>query len=109
MSRARRIKPTMPCILIVDDKLEDAEARRLSFLNEADALARTPSDVTARDLRRADVVLIDFALHDWEIDPAQPIAAHPNNGVALAAVFRSHSSANSQKAFALHSGRLDGL
>src|SRR5204863_4942104 len=66
-------------------------------------------DVSAHDLRRADVVLIDFALDDWEPDAARPIAERPINGVALAAVFRSHSSASTQKAFALHSGRLDGL
>jgi hypothetical protein len=109
MTKARRTKAPKPCILIVDDDLEDADARRLSFADVADALARTPGDVTARDLERANVVLIDFALHEWEMDPSRPIAEHPKNGVALAAVYRSHSNARMQKAFALHSGRLDGL
>jgi hypothetical protein len=111
MAKARRVRTRVakPCILIVDDVLEEAEAKRLMFSSAGDVLPRTPGDVTAHDLRRADVVLIDFALDGWELDATRPIAERPINGVALAAVFRSHSTASSQKAFALHSGRLDGL
>lgn len=111
MAKARRTKRAQPkpCILIVDDKLEDADAKRLLLIDAADALSRTPSEVTEHDLRRADVVLVDYVLEDWQTDASRPIIERPNNGVALAAVLRSHSSSTSQKAFALHSGRLDGL
>jgi hypothetical protein len=93
----------------VDDKLEDANAKRLVLSGAAETLARTPDDVSFQDLRRADVVLVDFVLDEWNIDESRPIAERPNNGVALASVFRSHSTASAQKAFALHTGRLDGL
>jgi hypothetical protein len=55
------------------------------------------------------VVLVDFVLEDWTPDDSRSIAEHPTNGVALAAVFRSHAPPDSRTAFALHSGKLDGL
>lgn len=111
MAKARRARPraAKPCILIVDDVLEEADAKRLLLSGAADVLPRTPSDISAHDLRRADVVLVDFALDAWEREDTRPLSERPLNGVALAAVLRSHVSAKSQKAFALHSGRLDGL
>ena len=111
MARARRSQRTVsrPCILIVDDELDEAVAKRQLLGSAAETLPRTPDDVTLADLRRADLVLVDFVLDQWMVDPSVPASVHPKDGVALAAVFRSHSSSELPTAYALHSGRLDGL
>src|SRR5260370_1283805 len=80
-----------PCILVVDDDLAEANAKRLLFSHSAEAIARTPDDVTRHDLQRADLALLDLVFDDWVFDPSsRSIAEHPNDGVALAAVLRSH-------------------
>src|SRR5574340_866372 len=111
MAKAKRPQRprSKPCILIVDDVLGEADAKRQLFFGVAAALARTPDDVTQSDLHRADLALVDFVLEEWEANPSLPIAEHPKDGVALAAVFRSHTNGEPPTAFALHSGRLDGL
>lgn len=111
MAKARRAQAakTKPCILIIDDELDEADAKRQLFSGSADALARTPGDVSSADLRRADLALVDFVLDEWVVDSSAPLATHPKDGVALAAVLRSHAGGEPPTAFALHSGRLDGL
>jgi hypothetical protein len=106
---ANNPRSSRPCILLVDDNPEEARAKSLLFLRLADARVREPVEVTARDLRDADVVLVDYLLKDWPVSDAQSLAEHPKDGVALAAVLRSHTPWDSPTAFALHSGRLDGL
>lgn len=96
-------------ILIVDDHLDEAQTTALAFAGVANVQSRTPDEVTEADLQRAQVVLVDFVLEDWAADDARAIAEHPANGVALAAVFRSYAPLDSRTAFALHSGKLDGL
>jgi hypothetical protein len=100
---------TLPNILLVDDNLEDAEARALTFRRLANAKAMTPGDVDEGDLRWADVVLVDFKLTQWKRDDSLSLAERPENGVALAAVFRSHRLWESPVAFALHTGELAEL
>jgi hypothetical protein len=99
-----------PCILVVDDNLSEAHAKRLLFSQSVESIARTPDDVTLNDLKRADLALVDLVFDEWVFDlSSRSIAEHPNDGVALAAVLRSHCTNNPPTAFALHSGRLDGL
>jgi hypothetical protein len=96
--------------LVVDDNFEEADAKRILMLGEARVIPRVPSDVTVADLRAADLVLLDLVLDDWPFDPSRSPAEHPKDGVALAAVLRSHSDVDqAPTAFALHSGKLDGL
>ena len=106
--RSRTVSKRLPCILIVDDDLEEADSKRILFSRLAEPVARTPDGVTSGDLRRADLALVDFALEHWRFDRPE-IAEHPNDGVALVAVLRSHCAANRSTAFALLSGKVDGL
>jgi hypothetical protein len=99
----------LPKILIVDDRIEDADAKRLIFDGVATARPLTPGDVEETDLKWADVVLVDFKLTEWKTDTRLSIGERPADGVALAAVFRSHSPWKLPVAFALHSGQLDQL
>jgi len=98
----------VPSILIVDDDLEQADAAALPFSRVATVKTRTPGDVSESDLAGADVVLIDYVLDDWHPD-SESIASHPKDGVALAAVLRSHLAKGATTALAIHSGQLDGL
>jgi hypothetical protein len=109
MAKRGRKRRSPLSILIVDDHLEEAQSTALAFAGVANAQARTPDEVTEADLQRAQVVLVDFVLEDWAADDSRSIAEHPANGVALAAVFRSYAPLDSRTAFALHSGKLDGL
>src|SRR6266404_5135721 len=97
-------KRNLPKILIVADRIEDANAKRLIFDGLATTRPLTPGDVKETDLRWAEVVLVDFKLTEWETDGARSIGERPADGVALAAVFRSHSPWKVPIAFALHSG-----
>lgn len=74
MARARRSQRTVsrPCILIVDDELDEAVAKRQLLGSAAETRPRTPDDVTLADLRRADLVLVDFVLDQWMVDPSVP-------------------------------------
>jgi hypothetical protein len=98
----------LPCILIIDDKIEDANANGLRFSRSAQAIARTPDGVTLQDLQRADLALVDQVLDQWRFDRPE-IAEHPNDGVALVGVLRSHCANDPSTAFAVLSGQLDGL
>lgn len=104
-----KTKKNSLCILIVDDQLEQAKATALSFPSSATTIARTPDEVTEADLQCAHLALIDFVLDEWDADDSRSLAEHPANGVALAAVLRSHLAPDTRTAFALHSGKLDGL
>ena len=111
MAIARRSQRTVsrPCILVVDDEFDEAVAKRQLFGSAAETLQRTPDDVTLADLRRVNLALVDVALDQGSVHPSVPVSLRPKDGVALAAVFRSHTSAEAPTAYALHSGRLDGL
>jgi len=109
--QSRRTSSPKPCLLFVDDNLEEAEAKRGLIGSRATTIARTPDDVTRNDLKCADVVLVDFVLTDWlESDRADSLAKQPKDGLALAAVLRSHCEATwPPTAFALHSARVQEL
>jgi hypothetical protein len=106
--RPKKRKP-LPVILIVDDKIEEADSRSQALSGQAVVLPRTPDDVSQSDLDRADLVLVDYLLDEWQQDKGLGISSRPNNGVALAAVLRSHCESGANTGFALHSGQLSGL
>jgi hypothetical protein len=96
-SRRRRI-------VIVDD--DPATADELASSRSTEVLVRTPDQVSAADLQRADVVLVDFELSSWLDQVEADVAQVPRNGLALAAVLRSHISGGRAVAFALRTGHL---
>lgn len=74
-----------PIILVVDDELRAAKGLKKRIGNNAEVLTRTPEEVTRADLRQADLILVDFELHE-ETDEV-PIT-QPPNGLALSTVLR---------------------
>jgi hypothetical protein len=106
-------KTHRPIVLAIDD--DELSGTELSLRGSADVITRQPDEVTVGDLRRANVVLIDYQIDDWPgRDSAAAITLKPANGVALAAVLRSQAENRSvrwetRRAFAIHSGKLHEL
>lgn len=104
-------KPKRPVVLTIDD--DNQNATELKLRNTVDVLARTPDEVTTADLKKANVVLIDYQIEDWPgRQEVGSISLQPGNGVALAAVLRSQVEEHvggQRRAFAIHSGKLDEL
>lgn len=102
-----------PVVLMVDDDPDSIEPQAAALSTAFSIIRKAPSDVTATDLRRAHVALIDYSLRDWpERDRQESIAFQPQNGVALASTLRSYADEFLQrrpKAYAIHSGRLTDL
>lgn len=103
-----------PVVLAIDD--DEQTATELSLSSIATVVARQPDDVSVGDLRRANVVLIDYQIDRWPgRDDAPSITLRPAHGVALAAVLRSQSEAphaatwDTRRAFAIHSAKLHEL
>jgi hypothetical protein len=63
--RSQKESKRAPCILIVDDKIEDANAKKLLFSQSATPIPRTPDEVTLKDLAGADLALVDLVLDEW--------------------------------------------
>lgn len=106
-------KTRRPVVLAIDD--DELTGTELSLRANAEVVTRQPDEVTLGDLRRANVVLIDYQIDDWPgRDSATAITLKPANGVALAAVLRSQAESRSgrwdtRRAFAIHSGKLHEL
>lgn len=98
-------------VLIIDDRPDEARALSQELGNAAAVFE--PAEVTVNDLRDAEVVLVDFDLSDWDIPAEEPPAQTPADGLALAAVLRSHAMPNYREgrpvAFALHSSQLQRI
>jgi hypothetical protein len=99
-----------PIILFVDDNPEEIDTSALG--SAAVARVRAPSDVDLQDLKDCSLVLVDYRLEDWpDRDKAGCIALKPLNGLAVAAILRSHAgqATDSPTAFAIHSAHLPDL
>ena len=99
-------------VLLIDDDPAHLEAYGNDLKERATVIRRGPNEVTASDLRKAQVVLIDYVLDEWpERDALKTVSLKPTNGVALAAVLRSNSQNTRRglRAFAIHSGKLHEL
>jgi hypothetical protein len=98
-----------PTILIIDDQLRAAKGLRKRVGVNAEVLTRVPEQVTRRDLRRADLILVDFELYEDGVDV--PIT-EPPNGLALSAVLREQireTNANQVTGVALYTGQLEQI
>src|SRR5260370_4023557 len=79
-------------ILFVDDNPEQVKGLRTQLPKDVFSSAAHPDDVTPKQLFRADLVLVDYRLDDWnERDNARGISLQPVDGLALAGILRSHS------------------
>lgn len=99
-------------VLLIDDDPAHLVAYGNDLAERATVIRRGPNEVTTSDLRKAQVVLIDYVLDDWpERDALKTVSLKPTNGVALAAVLRSNSQSTRRglRAFAIHSGKLHEL
>src|ERR1017187_10479 len=99
-----------PIILLVDDNPDEIDTSALA--SAAMARVRAPSDVDLQDLKDCCLVLVDYRLDDWpDREKAGCIALKPRNGLALAAILRSHAGhiTDSPTAFAIHSAHLPDL
>jgi hypothetical protein len=95
-----------PTILIVDDQLRAAKGLSKRIGDHAEVLTRLPEQVTGRDLGKADLILVDFELHEDGVDV--PIT-DPPNGLALSAVLREQireTKPNQATGVALYTGQL---
>src|SRR4029077_176985 len=99
-----------PTILFVDEKQSAADALKRSIGDRGRVLPRTPDHVTERDLRAADLVLVDYDLSEWD-GPASALTSPPN-GFALCGVLRERlREVNSRdaKGVALYSGEVSEI
>lgn len=104
----------LPHIIIVDD--DDAQSGlqlALTESNKATAQLLTPGDVEIDDLRKADVVLLDFDLRNWvaQHDHGR-IAELPPDGLALAGLFRRYLTKEDESpptALAILTGKIDEM
>lgn len=98
-----------PTILIVDDELRAAKGLRKRIGDNAKVLTRIPEEVTRADLRKADLILVDFELHEG-MDEV-PIT-QPPNGLALSIVLREQireMDAGKVTGIALYTGQLQQI
>lgn len=100
-----------PVICLVDDQPDKAEATlRGGIERSVVILPRSPSELELSDLETADIILVDFELRArWSRPDGIPIARHPPDGLALAAVIRAHvadAEVNRPRAIALYSAEL---
>jgi hypothetical protein len=106
-----------PFILIIDD-MDEARALRadLQGRNLAQVRHRHPQDVELEDLRKADLVLVDYELKQWpERDDIDRVSLKPVDGLALAGILRQHiygsveKTISSPTAFAIYTARMKTL
>lgn len=106
--------PEIPRVVVVDDQPESVHSHLLE-LHESeilDLLVRAPDEVFEEDLVGAKVVLVDYRIDDWPgRDELIPVSLKPLDGLALAAVLRSHFARLEEgtAAIALNAANLDEL
>ncbi len=82
-----------PHILIVDDKPDEARARKTEIGDRARVEIAHPQDLTDKSqINKADLILVDYRLEDWqERDSTRALCLKPTNGLALASILRAHA------------------
>lgn len=103
-----------PSVLVVDDQPDREEYVIHEISNgHVDATIMHPADVSVDDLTKADLVLVDYVLEEWdERDELSSPSLQPKDGLALVAVYRAWSKvadSDPPTAFALRSAHLKDL
>lgn len=94
-------------IVVVDDSPEVA---REALVGATELISLHPQQLRREHLIGADVVLVDHVLDAWDERVTLPLACQPQDGLALAAVIRSHLwPMRRPTAIALFSGELNRL
>jgi hypothetical protein len=96
-----------PVVLVVDDEIDDGNNLARQLEGQAEVIVREPPSVDGQDLKKADLVLVDYDLSGWS-DRDATLSAPPN-GLALAGVFRQRIDdlpAVGAKGVALYSGEI---
>jgi len=99
-----------PTILVVDDEPEKVAL----FQGQADVTVSVvhPQDLEKKDLVSANAILVDQVLNNWTLDPTPSFSCTPTDGLALAAIIRSHLrslDSGAPTAVCLYSGALSTL
>ena len=103
-----------PTVLIVDDS-DGASAlqQNLNGMGSVEAKVLHPNDVELDDIRRSDLVLVDFHLDEWpQRDELDQLALKTPDGLALSSIFRRYarqSERDSPTAIAILTGKMDEL
>lgn len=102
-----------PRILVIDDHPDEAHPLQIEVAKDARLQVVHPEELTLELIQDANLVLVDFRLEDWqERENVGSLALKPMNGLALAAVLRSHLHGKndvSPTAFSIYSAHLDDL
>lgn len=83
--------PRRPRVLFIDDGSDTSELALRGLLSPAgiDVTLRHPEEVSATDLKRSQLVVVDYFLRNWpERDDSEPARA-PADGLAVASTLRS--------------------
>ncbi len=107
-------KTVKPRILIVDDEPDEARPRKMEIGNQAHVDIIHPEDITEREqFTDVHLILVDFRLDNWRSrDKVPSLSQRPMDGLALAAVLRSHIDGQNDSApiaIAIHSAHLRDL
>ncbi len=105
---------TKPTILIVDDsEIQSALQQNLNSTNSVEATILHPNDVETDDLRKSDLVLVDYQLDQWpQRDEISEIGLKPPDGLALSSTLRRYSQEHEKESptsFAILTGKIDKL
>jgi hypothetical protein len=101
-------------ILIIDDsESQSALQQHLTSTKLVTAETIHPNDVSLDDLRRSDLVLVDYQLDEWpEKNEIEQISLKPPDGLALSSILRRYSieyEKDSPTAIAILTGKIDKL
>jgi CheY-like chemotaxis protein len=96
-------------VLIVDDRPGEAALLKTALSKMAGVEVRHPSEVDLDDVRKADLILVDYTLEDWPSrELAGELTQRPADGLAVISILESHTSA-SATGYALFSANLNRL
>ena len=103
-----------PTVLIVDDSdSASALAQNLNVIGLVETKVRHPNEVELDDIRKSDLLLVDFQLDEWpQRDALDQLALKPLDGLALSSIFRRYaheSEKDSPTAIAILTGKIDKL
>lgn len=99
-------------VLIIDDEPDTIHAQLLDLGTDLNITIREPDKVAEGDIENSVLILVDYRLDFWPgRDALTSVTLKPLDGLALAAVLRSHTATDHDRpvAIALHAANLDEL